>query len=121
MSDRDSNLGTFFMGLIVGGIAGAIATVLYAPKSGEETRKVLRDKKEEFSEKANVTIDEAYKQAEIVAKDTKGKFNDLANATKSYADDLAKKGKDFVETGNDKLKDSMDKISDDADIEIPTN
>ena len=110
MSDRDSSFGTFLLGFIAGGIAGAIATVLYAPKSGEETRKILREKKEEFEEKANVTFDEAYKQAEIVAKDTKGKLNDFA-----------KKGKDLVDTGNDMLKDSMDNISDDADIEIPTN
>jgi gas vesicle protein len=121
MSDRESSFGTFLMGFIAGGIAGAIATVLYAPKSGEETRRVLRDKKDDLIEKANVSMDEAYKQAEIVAKDARGMFDDFSSNTKSYAEEWSKKGRDHFEEGKEKIKGTINKAADAEDIEIPTN
>ena len=35
---------TFVTGLIAGTVVGAVAGLLLAPKSGKETRKILRDK-----------------------------------------------------------------------------
>ncbi len=35
-------------GFLIGAIAGAVATILYAPQTGDETRKILRDKREEL-------------------------------------------------------------------------
>lgn len=41
------------LGVIAAAAAGYVAGVLMAPKSGEETRKDLRDKKAELEQKAN--------------------------------------------------------------------
>ncbi|MGB2925563.1 MAG: YtxH domain-containing protein [Limnothrix sp.] len=41
MSDRNDG-GSFFNGLFIGGAIGAIAGLLYAPRSGKETRKILK-------------------------------------------------------------------------------
>ena len=120
MADHD-NFGSFIIGFIVGGIAGAIATILYAPKSGEETRQIIRNKKDEFVEKANVSMDEVYKQAEIVAKDAKDLMDDIASTTKSRANEIAKKGKESLEEGKDLFKKSVKKVADEADLEIPTS
>ena len=120
MADHD-NFGSFIIGFIVGGIAGAIATILYAPKSGEETRQIIRNKKDEFVEKANVSMDEVYKQAEIVAKDAKDLMDDIASITKSHANEITKKGKESLEEGKDLFKKSVKKVADEADLEIPTS
>ncbi|MDI6696479.1 MAG: YtxH domain-containing protein [Anaerolineales bacterium] len=51
MSDNN-DFGSFFAGLIVGGLVGAAVALLMAPQSGEETRAVIRDRGIELKEKA---------------------------------------------------------------------
>jgi gas vesicle protein len=60
MSDRDgSSLGWFLAGLGLGAVAG----VLYAPRSGNETREVLRARAEEGREYVKNRAREARDQA----------------------------------------------------------
>ena len=53
----------FGMGLIAGVIGGIVAGVLYAPKSGEESRKQLKEAACELYEKHSPAINNAKKQA----------------------------------------------------------
>lgn len=53
----------FGMGLIAGVIGGIVAGVLYAPKSGEESRKQLKEAACELYEKHSPAINDAKKQA----------------------------------------------------------
>lgn len=62
MSDRDgsgSSIGWFLMGLGVGAVAG----ILYAPRSGNETREVLRARAEEGRDYVKNRAREAREQA----------------------------------------------------------
>ena len=60
MSDRDGNsLGWFLAGLSLGAVVG----VLYAPRSGSETREVLRSRAEEGREYMKSRAREAKDQA----------------------------------------------------------
>jgi gas vesicle protein len=59
MSDHD-DFGAFLIGFIVGGVAGAVAALLFAPQSGEDTRAFIKDKSIELRDKAA-------EQAEVVA------------------------------------------------------
>jgi len=79
MADRD-DFGAFLIGFIVGGVAGAVAALLLAPQSGEETRTLIRDKSIELRDKAA-------KQAEIIA----GKAEEITAEAKT-------RGKEFVES-----------------------
>ena len=65
MSER-SGYGSFFVGFLAGAVAGAIATVLYAPNSGEETRAALKGKKEDIIGKANISVDDAVVVGDVV-------------------------------------------------------
>ena len=96
MSDR-SGFGSFFVGLLAGTIVGAVATVLYAPKSGNETRASLKDKSEEFVDKANVSVDDAYKQAENAAREARDRFEELAATTRQRAEDITRRGQVILE------------------------
>lgn len=51
------------MGLIAGFVGGIIAGVMYAPKSGEESRRELKEAACELYEKHSPAIQEAKKQA----------------------------------------------------------
>jgi gas vesicle protein len=79
MSDHD-DFGAFLIGFIVGGVAGAVAALLLAPQSGEETRTYIKDKSIELRDKAA-------EQAEVVA----SKATELADETKT-------RGKEAYET-----------------------
>ena len=69
----------FLAGFIVGGAIGAVAGVLLAPRSGEETRKMLKD-----------TADDMARRADETAKQIKVKADDAVS-------DLQKKGDEFKE------------------------
>ena len=58
MSDNGSSAGTVLMSFVLGAIAGAAIAVLYAPASGEETRKKLAEKTREGREKAETLVRE---------------------------------------------------------------
>jgi len=79
MSDNDS-FGAFLVGFLVGGVAGAMAALLLAPQSGEETRSLLKDKSIELR-------DQAAQQADVIAT----KAGKVATQAKS-------RGKDFVDS-----------------------
>ena len=96
MSERNG-FGSFFVGFLAGAIAGAIATVLYAPNSGEETRNTLKGKKDEILGKANVSVDDAYKQAESAAREARDRFEMLANTTRQRAEDITRRGQVILE------------------------
>ena len=53
----------FGMGLLTGVVGGILAGILYAPKSGEETRKDLKDAAVELYEKNSPSVNEAKQQA----------------------------------------------------------
>ena len=79
MSDRD-DFGAFLIGFIVGGVAGAVAALLLAPQSGEETRSLIKDKSIELR-------DMAAEQADVIAV-----------RAGEVATDARSRGKEFVES-----------------------
>ena len=52
MSDNQSGSGTVLVAFALGAVAGAAIALLYAPASGEETRKKLAEKAREGRERA---------------------------------------------------------------------
>lgn len=86
MSDRDE-FGAFLVGFIVGGLTGAVVSLLFAPQSGEETRALIKDKSIELRDKASVTAEEAIAQAEAArqkpARAPRNSPSSLANAARS--------------------------------------
>ena len=72
MSDRD-DFGSFMIGFVVGGVAGAIVALLFAPQSGEETRTLIKDKSIELRDKATTYAGEARVKAEAFATDARAK------------------------------------------------
>jgi gas vesicle protein len=84
MSDRD-DFGAFLIGFVVGGLAGAMAALMLAPQSGEETRALIKDKSIELR-------DQAAKQAELVSE----KATQLATEAKTRGKELVDSAKKAV-------------------------
>lgn len=96
MSERD-NFGSFLVGFLVGGLAGAVVALLYAPQTGEDTRTVIKDKAIELKDKTTVTIDETYKKAEVAANDAVAKAQELIKTAQSKVNETVKKGQVVLE------------------------
>ena len=62
MSKEDNSFG-FGIGMLLGVVGGVIAAVLYAPKSGEETRKDVENVITDLAQKYTPEITEAKRQA----------------------------------------------------------
>jgi gas vesicle protein len=54
MSNRDTS--SFLTGLLVGAVVGLAIGFLYAPKSGKETREMLKEKAAVLKEKATEVV-----------------------------------------------------------------
>ncbi|NHJ85994.1 MAG: YtxH domain-containing protein [Asgard group archaeon] len=54
----------FLAGFLMGAAIGAVVGIAYAPKSGRETRALLKEKAEEVAEKARETAEKAMEAAE---------------------------------------------------------
>jgi gas vesicle protein len=88
MSDRDE-FGAFLVGFVVGGLTGAVVSLLFAPQSGEETRALIKDKSIELRDKAQVTAEEALARAESLAADARKRAEELTHEAKVRAEHLA--------------------------------
>ncbi len=53
MAEKEKGGGGFLLGLLMGGIGGFVAGMVFAPKSGEETRAFILDQSREWRDKAD--------------------------------------------------------------------
>jgi gas vesicle protein len=98
MEDR-SSFGYFLLGLGLGIGAG----LLFAPRSGEETRQFLLDKAGEGTDYVKARADESKEYLRQRTDDVKGAASDLVEKGKSTANDLVEKGKSTVGRHRDNL------------------
>ena len=73
MSEKDSGH-SFIIGFIIGAVAGVAVGFLYAPKSGRETRAMLKEKMEVAKEKAGEVTEKAKEAALEASKRVRGKL-----------------------------------------------
>jgi gas vesicle protein len=81
MSDHD-DFGAFLIGFVVGGVAGAVAALLLAPQSGEETRGLIRDKSIELRDKAAEQAELISAKAGTMAQDVSARGKELVDSAK---------------------------------------
>jgi gas vesicle protein len=76
MSDRNE-CGAFFLGLITGGLIGAVVGLLFTPDTGSENRATLRDKAIELRGRGRLAIKEARDQAEALTREARARSAEL--------------------------------------------
>jgi len=86
MSQENSYVNGLFVGLLAGGAVGALAVLLYAPKSGKELRKDIKNKTDEY-----------YNETKKFIGDAKEKTNDILNEGKKRSEQLIANAKSISE------------------------
>ena len=97
MADNDG-FGMFLIGFVVGGLAGAVAALLLAPQSGEETRTLIKDKSIELRDMAAEQADVIATKANKVAVDAKARGKELVGSAGKTANDARARGKELVDS-----------------------
>jgi gas vesicle protein len=113
------------IGLLAGGAIGAIVALLYAPKSGKELRKDIKNKTDEYYDetekfiadakiKAKDMINEGKKRSEQIIVNAKSKSEELLkNAERIFTEAKSKTGsfvtssKEIVDGETEKLKTAL--------------
>jgi len=84
MCKKEDSSFCFAMGILSGVAAGIVAGVLLAPKSGEESRKELKDAIDDLKEKYSPEIIRAKEQAMEAIKSSKEKVEGAYNKFNDY-------------------------------------
>ena len=80
-------------GFLVGSVIGVATALLFAPRSGEETRAELRDKAVELRDRTTETVKDTVSQAKSKAYEIKDTVTDTV---REKADELKQRGKHTV-------------------------
>lgn len=77
------SVGKFLAGFVVGGALGAVAGILLAPQSGEETRELLNDASKDVVKKTDKTVKELQTKADEVVCEMQKKGDEIMNKIQS--------------------------------------
>lgn len=106
MAERDE-FGAFMVGFIVGGLTGAVAALLLAPQSGEETRTLIKERAIELKDKASDTFEDVYAEAEAAALAAQNRLEKLVEIAKKRAEEIQRQGKVVLEEQKTKLGEAL--------------
>ena len=71
-------------GFVLGGIVGAVAGILLAPQSGEETRELISDTSKEWYDKAKNKTEDIQNKAEEVLSDIQEKGDEMLSKLQNF-------------------------------------
>ena len=83
-------------GFLVGGVIGAATALLFAPRSGEETRSQIRDKAVELRDRTTETVNEKVSQA-------RSRADEIKDVVSEKAEELKQRGKHVVSQQLDRV------------------
>ena len=88
-------------GLLVGSVVGAATMLLFAPRSGEETRAEIRDKAMELRDRTTETVKDTVSQA-------KSKASELKDNVWERAAELKQRGKQTAHEQLDRVSEAAE-------------
>src|ERR1035437_4759693 len=121
MEQKNGYLKGLFIGSLAGGLIGSLAALLYAPKTGKELRKDIKNKTDEYYDDTEKFIDDAKVKAKDIINDVKKRSERLILNAKSKSEELLNnaerifteainKTSSFVSTRKDIVDDETEKI-----------
>ncbi len=96
----------FFVGTLIGGIAGAVTALLLAPKSGKELRKDIADKSFELYDKASDYFNVFEENVDHVVNNTvnegRERAKNIINSAREQADELLRNAEEVFQKAKNK-------------------
>jgi gas vesicle protein len=99
MAEHENQQDHFFMGLLIGGVLGALAGIFFAPKSGKELRSELKEKGSEVLKEGKEIYADAGTKAKEIIEEAKHQAEELKKEADRYLSDARKKAKEILARG----------------------
>jgi gas vesicle protein len=107
MSERNGDL---LKGLLIGGLIGAGLGILYAPKSGKETREDIARKTEELLGKAKEEYEKAIEKSKRAYELAVQRLEELQLSAKEKVEDVENKINEFAQQSSETIQDNKNKL-----------
>jgi gas vesicle protein len=78
----------FLTGVLLGGVAGAVTALLFAPQSGQETRQQIQQKAAELRDQTTSTVENTFTQVQSKASQLKADLGEKATNLKQQGQDV---------------------------------
>ena len=115
MSEKNSDLGAFLAGFVIGGLVGAATALILAPQSGEETRSKIKATSGQLSQTGNAYIQEYGQKATDLAQPYREKANvALSDAKTRLAETggrVQEQARTVVDSGKEKAAQVKNQVS----------
>ena len=105
-----SRVDDFIKGLLVGGLIGAAIGILYAPKSGKETREDLSRKAEELIVKAKEEYEFALEKSKKAYESAVQRLRLLESSAKEKVGEMEAKVGDLTERGKETVLETKGRL-----------
>jgi gas vesicle protein len=105
----------FSTGMLVGGLIGAAAALLLAPKTGKDMRDTLMTQSSVLKEKTMQMKDEAMLKAQLGTMDAKDKVTNIGTAATSAVTSVKEKASNLSISAKQKLQEAKNTSNDESD------
>jgi len=82
METKDGKYGYFLRGMVLGGVLGGLAGLLFAPKSGKELRSDLKEKGSEAVSEAKRVYSETQDRAKAILEEAERQLSEASQRAK---------------------------------------
>jgi len=102
MTEHENQRGHFFKGFLIGSVLGALAGILFAPKSGKELRSGIREKGSEVLKDAKEIYADASTKAKEIIEEAKHQAKELKKEADRHLSEARLKAKEILARGEKK-------------------
>jgi gas vesicle protein len=107
MSERSGDL---IKGLVIGGLIGAALGILYAPKSGKETRDDIARKTEELVDRAKEEYEKAVEKSKMAYESAIKRLKELEVTAKEKVEEVEIKVNEFAQHSAETIQDNKNRL-----------
>jgi gas vesicle protein len=107
MSEKSGDL---LKGLFIGGLIGVVLGILFAPKSGKETREDIIRKTDEFLEQAKEGYENAVEKGKAICETTVQHLKDLEISAKEKMEEVEGRINEFAQQGSEVVEDNKTRL-----------
>ena len=119
-SDGGSVAGAAILGVLVGGVLGAVAGLLLAPASGRETRRRIVDTSADAKDRTLDLIDESRERMSDLVDESRSRISDLVRDGREEITEAASGLRGIIDEGKQAYRSRRTELVEDADGESET-